>query len=151
MACHHCVHTDPPFFPRKQVRLLRELRWMEILKVFAFWDKCLLYIMIMINPWTPKPWKMRVFNSTPQIWVITPKNEGYGFPGINEIINSGGTHFSSLCWTTCSANQTQARDVLLIWPMLQNIQKLSTLSRCKLRKKKSSRQQCRSWECMHKP
>ncbi len=31
-----------------------------------------------IYPWTPKPWKMKVFN--PNIWVITPKNEGCGFP-----------------------------------------------------------------------
>ena len=29
-------------------------------------------------PWTPKPWKMKVLH--PKIWVITPKNEGFGFP-----------------------------------------------------------------------
>ena len=28
--------------------------------------------------WTPKPWKMKVLN--PNIWVITPKNAGCGFP-----------------------------------------------------------------------
>ena len=30
------------------------------------------------HPWTPKPWKMKVLH--PKIWVITPKNEGFGFP-----------------------------------------------------------------------
>ena len=28
--------------------------------------------------WTPKPWKMKVLG--PKIWVVSPKNEGYGFP-----------------------------------------------------------------------
>ena len=28
--------------------------------------------------WAPKPWKMKVLG--PKIWVLTPKNEGYGFP-----------------------------------------------------------------------
>ena len=31
-------------------------------------------------PWTPKPWKMKVF--IPKIWVIPPKNDGCGFPWI---------------------------------------------------------------------
>ena len=29
-------------------------------------------------PWTPKPWNMKVLH--PKIWVITSKNEGFGFP-----------------------------------------------------------------------
>ena len=34
-----------------------------------------------IYPWTPNPWKMKVLHRyTPNIWVITPKNEGCGFP-----------------------------------------------------------------------
>ena len=34
-----------------------------------------------IYPWTPKnPWKNEGFFSALQIWVITPKNEGCGFP-----------------------------------------------------------------------
>ena len=34
--------------------------------------------MVINHPWTPKPWKMKVLN--PNIWVLTPKNEGFGFP-----------------------------------------------------------------------
>ena len=36
------------------------------------------YFLSIINPWTPKPWKMKVLHT--KLWVITPKNEGCGFP-----------------------------------------------------------------------
>ena len=44
-------------------------------------------------PWTPKPWKMKVLG--PPIWVISPKNEGFGFPWLFEKKTSkhfGGKH-----------------------------------------------------------
>ena len=50
-------------------------------------------------------------------------------------------------------NQTQRWDTLMIWPVFQTVMSsnLSTLPRCKLQEKKSSRKLFGSWECMHKP
>ena len=46
--------------------------------IVGLFHKAMIFQIPINHPWTPKLWKMKVL--TPNIWVITPKTEGFGFP-----------------------------------------------------------------------
>ena len=68
------------------------------------------------------------------------------------LILSSQTCFSFVFYIPYQKNQTQRWDTLMIWPVFQTVMcsNLSTVPRCKLQEKKSSRKLFGSWECLHK-
>ena len=61
---------------------------MGLVNIFLNFQRCPNY------PWTPKPRNMKVLH--PKIWVITPKNEGFGFPWYPALV--GPAKFAPKKW-----------------------------------------------------